>query len=131
MLDPEEKTVLVHFNERVRPVKFNGGKDDLAASVCAAFADVFEVQSTSILLQIKDEEWEGEFVDLLDQPIPHKSRIKAISILSDVRITGGSINSLSGIPLITQASGNCDNSELPFQQVQRLKIIFDIICRDI
>jgi hypothetical protein len=52
MLDPEEKTVLVHFNERVRPVKFNGGKDDLAASVCAAFADVFEVQSRSILLQV-------------------------------------------------------------------------------
>ena len=28
--------------------------------------------------QIKDEEWGGEFVDLLDQQIPHRSHIKAM-----------------------------------------------------
>jgi hypothetical protein len=28
--------------------------------------------------QIKDEEWGGEFVDLLDQQIPHRSHIRAI-----------------------------------------------------
>ena len=66
-----EKTVLVLFGERKRPVTFlSGGGNEtqsLIESVGEVFKDVLGTDSGhrgKLLLQQKSEEWEGEFVDI-------------------------------------------------------------------
>ncbi len=58
--------VLVRFGDRCRPVQFTG--DELHLKIREVN------QQEDFFLQIKDEEWGGEFVDISDeQQIPDKS----------------------------------------------------------
>ena len=67
------KKVLVRFGDRCKPVQFTGG--DLHKEIRKAFV----LNEEDFFLQIKDEEWGGEFVDLSDeQEIPDKSVLKMV-----------------------------------------------------
>ena len=64
------KHILACLGERKRPVEFqtqsdddSSGRDTLLLSIREVFADVLS-PDTEIFLQIKSEEWQGEFVDL-------------------------------------------------------------------
>ena len=69
------KTVLVGYRERKRPVTFRMSSDpeaerqSLLAGIRAAFSDVDWGEGEEVL-QIKSENWGGEFVDLLQATIP-------------------------------------------------------------
>ena len=78
-------TVLVCHKERRRPIKliYGGSHGDLEAEVRAAFSDLIDNEET-LLLQIKDETWQGLFVDIaLDQAIPDRSVIQVIVVDRD------------------------------------------------
>ena len=79
------KQVLVRVGENSRPVTIEPGDlsssdvERLKQSIYKCFDDVLKVDaSESILLQIKSEQWYGEFVDIEDPAmmIPDKSVIK-------------------------------------------------------
>ena len=67
------KEVLICFGDRKRPVKFVTSENDpdeelpsLTAAAKAAFSDILERENTQqLILQIKSERWNGEFVDVL------------------------------------------------------------------
>ena len=48
----DEKTVLVHMLERVRPVRFRGSRKDLLLAIRAAFSDVPNIFDGEIILQV-------------------------------------------------------------------------------
>ena len=73
------KTVLVSLDERNRPVTFSGTKEDLLEEIRVVFQDQL-THEDDVYLQIKDESWEGIFVDVLEQEIPDSSIIKATRI---------------------------------------------------
>ena len=50
----EVKTVIVSFDDRARPVKFTGGKDELLTAILTNFADVHQ---GPVYLQIRDDTW--------------------------------------------------------------------------
>ena len=71
------KTVLVSFLEYKREVSFSS--DELISTIKAKFKDVMR-PGMNLILQLKNEEWQGEYVDvsnILD--IPDKSILKAIN----------------------------------------------------
>jgi len=80
------KKVLVCFGERKRSVDIpddGDGKNDqehLRANALKAFQDLLQPE-TPIFLQIKDESWGGEFVDLVDgQVIEDRSVVKFMKV---------------------------------------------------
>ena len=73
------RTVLVSFNERRRPVTFQGGKAGLIEAFKAAFVDVLNPLHSKLVLQIQDHNWGGAYIDLLDQDIPDRSYVKVIA----------------------------------------------------
>ena len=48
----DEKTVLVHVLERVRPVCFRGTRKDVVAAIRSAFSDVPGMSDGEIILQV-------------------------------------------------------------------------------
>ena len=78
----EERIVLVTVGELARPVVFTDGQNDDVTEVKKAalrvFNDVLKV-GDRITLQLKNDEWDGVFVDALDGHIPNRSAIKAIA----------------------------------------------------
>ena len=99
-----EKTVLVRFCERSRPITFtSGGSDSESDSdlVLKQFLRTFDDQITKsaaqrneLFLQIKEEEWGGEFVDVSrEQVIPDRSVLKVLVEKSEKKVstTGFSI----------------------------------------
>lgn len=88
--DPEEsqtppKKVLVCFGERRREVTFSsgGGKEgdisSLLDAVAKVFADVLPAEDPThqLILQKKNEDWDGEFIDAVGE-IPDKSVVRAV-----------------------------------------------------
>ena len=79
----DNKRVLVEIGSNRRPVVFKpeSGRElvELKQAVVESFRDVLSTTDIKdLLLQIKSEEWGGEFVDVLDtDAIPDKSIIKA------------------------------------------------------
>ena len=74
------KKVLVKFEDRCRPIQFTG--DDLRVEIREAF-DLN--QQEDFFIQIKDEDWGGEFVDVSDEKnIPDKSVIKIVLLKKQV-----------------------------------------------
>ena len=54
-------------------------KRELVAAIRCSFSDVPRVANADLIIQIKDEEWGGEFVDLKeDQVIPNRSVLNVI-----------------------------------------------------
>lgn len=77
----ESKTILVCVGERKRPVVINvDEKRSFFDIASAAFADVFEEKPIKKpVIQIKSEQWKGEFVDFQDGcQIPDKSVVRII-----------------------------------------------------
>ena len=79
---------LVCFGERRKPVSVSSSAsfDDLRLEVVEAFRDVLPCTSSattqdmasSLILQVKSEEWEGTYVDL-KEVTPNKSVLKIVS----------------------------------------------------
>ena len=71
-----EKTVLVQFLKRSRPVTVHGNKKELISRIKEDFHDLVNAED-ELLLQRKDEEWGGEFVDIAEgEEVPDRSVIK-------------------------------------------------------
>ena len=79
----EEKRVLVKLGDSNRPVSFlSDGENDqdvLKEEIRKIYRDEIP-ETSSFILQIKDEEWGGEFVDISPSQteIPSKSILKVI-----------------------------------------------------
>ena len=82
----ETRNVLVCFGERKRVLAFSAcrGKrdgDGLLVAVLQGFSDIIgKPVMDNICLQIRDENWGGEFVDLLDQGVPDRSVVRLIVV---------------------------------------------------
>lgn len=84
----ESFNFLVCYGERRRPVTVSSSAsfDDLRLEVVEVFRDVLPCTSSattqdmasSLILQVKSEEWEGTYVDLKEVP-PNKSVLKVVS----------------------------------------------------
>ena len=83
--EPSRKEVLVIYGKRTRSLWFN--KDDnpevelanFEREAKATFEDVLE-QNADLVVQLKDEKWKGEFVDLsLSAFIPNESVVRVVS----------------------------------------------------
>ena len=77
------KEVLVRVGVHSRVIRFDD-KEALFSNIHAAFSDIGQVgtPNTKLLVQIKDQQWGGEFVDLQeDQNIPDRSVLNVIVIV--------------------------------------------------
>ena len=78
------KTVLVAFRDNKRPVTFisDNRETETDSLICAfkeTFADVLGDESIhEVLLQIKDEDWGGEFVDLQGDSVSDRAVVKVL-----------------------------------------------------
>ena len=80
------KTVLVYFWDRRRPVTFSSGNEETSSLICAfkeTFADALGGEKETgtpleVLLQMKDEDWGGEFVDIQGGTVPDRAVVKAL-----------------------------------------------------
>ena len=78
-----QKTVLVCLGERKREVVFTDDGEDrkpLLDAIREVFSDVMGDGSNELILQIKREEWSGEFVDLSGR-VPDRSVLKAVPVV--------------------------------------------------
>ena len=77
-----EKGVLVRYGERSRSVTFTSGSESDSDLLLKEVVKTFDDQmpkSTKLFLQIKEEEWGGEFVDVSrTQSIPDRSVLKVV-----------------------------------------------------
>ncbi len=77
------KRVLVQCGSRSRPVNFESSAEDedaefLKQEAMKVFGDVLE-NGSDYFLQLKDEEWGMEFVDVVPgRPIPNKAVLKLV-----------------------------------------------------
>ena len=82
------KSILVSLGENRRVVKFLSSsceKEAAMSAVRTTFSDIIHPEQ-DFFLQIKDDEWGGAFVDLLDdREIVDKSIVKAILKPLDMR----------------------------------------------
>ena len=83
----QKKSVLVCVGERKRTVSWTvrdgeGDLDVLVEAVKAAYNDVYSPSPDEhLVLQIKSEDWNGEFVDLSsDAAIPDRSVLKVVQV---------------------------------------------------
>ena len=98
MAGGETKQVLVRLGVHSRVVRFCS-MEDLVPSIRTSFAGVSELASTSaqLVIQLKDEEWGGEFVDLReDQEVPNRSVLK-VAIIAQVSVVTGRAKDLQPI----------------------------------
>ena len=74
------KSILVQFGEHRRPLSIPANQNVEAANlkerVRTAFMDV--IAEADFFLQLKDDEWGGEFVDLVGQEIPDHSILRVM-----------------------------------------------------
>ena len=72
----QERVALVEFGESARVVSFEGSrKRDVLPRVLDAYRDVITPDS-SVLIQVRNEEW-GEYIDVKDdQEIPDRSKLR-------------------------------------------------------
>ena len=83
--EPSRKEVLVIYGKRSRSVSFSEDDDprveltNFERKAKATFEDVLE-QNSEFIVQLKDEKWNGEFVDLGPAAfIPDKSVVRVVS----------------------------------------------------
>ena len=67
------KKVLLCFGDRKRcvtiPATWDNDVEHLHAIAIEVFEDVFPTSQAQIFLQLKDEEWGGEFIDIRDNQV--------------------------------------------------------------
>ncbi len=91
----EQKTVLVCLGEHRRAVTFtsNGRKGDAKALLEAAgrvFSDILDLQDDKqVLLQTQSHIWSGKFVDIGEDNIEDKAKIRAV--LTEACTVGSSL----------------------------------------
>lgn len=107
----EMVSLLVCYGERKRPISIRSDSNlsDLRLEVAEAFGDVLPSSSRSttqdiastLVLQIKSEEWEGTFVDLKEgDPLPaNKSVLKIVSGSMAVSLLGIQLRTVYHISL--------------------------------
>ena len=85
--EAEPRTVLVHLRQHTRPVSFLAEPNNyvnshalVKAAIVTTFGSLLQDQTHSgFSLQVKDDEWGGVFVDLLEnQDIPNRSILNII-----------------------------------------------------
>ena len=81
-----ERSVLICFGDRSRPVTFSSGSGSDKARLLSAANAVFEGITPfdgHSLVQVKSEMWQGEFVDVDDSDtIPHKAIVRVVQSVS-------------------------------------------------
>ena len=90
-----KKTVLVCLGEHRRDVCFDCDSDatnerkKLQEAVAEVFRDVLPEGASELLLQVKNESWAGEFVDLgHDSMVPNSSVLRAVCLNSQSVVVG-------------------------------------------
>ena len=88
----ESRRVLVRVGLHSRVVQLEA-ENDLERAIRQTFADLRQVaDASSLILQLKDEEWGGEFVDLKEgQVIPDHSVLNVIPQVGKVSVNLQSI----------------------------------------
>ena len=91
--EAEPRTVLVHLKQHARPVSFLVAEPNeyakthalVKAAIITTFGSLLQDQTHSgFSLQVKDDEWGGVFVDMLEnQDIPNRS---ILNILEDTQV---------------------------------------------
>lgn len=83
------KKVLVQLGSYNRVVAVDGGsrseREALISSIRETFSDKIE-DNDAVVLQMKDEEWGGAFVDYFEDRVPDKSVLRVIVEKSQVSI---------------------------------------------
>lgn len=85
-----EKEVLVRLGVHCRVVRFADDSKELYSNIHSTFSDVSQIgaSDTKLLIQIKDERWSGEFIDIKeDKNIPDHSVLNVI-VLSQAEQVG-------------------------------------------
>ncbi len=82
-MEKKEKTVLACFGERKREVTFSASDDGddlqaLLAAIKAVYHDVIKMDA-ELVVQLKNENWAGEFLDIKGSTIPDKAVIKVVN----------------------------------------------------
>ena len=78
-MDSISKQVLVQLGSHNRIVVVQGGENSEREALISAIRVTYKIAaSDSIMLQIKDEEWAGAFVDYFQDGIPDMSVFRAI-----------------------------------------------------
>lgn len=101
MADPKQVLVRVGVSNRVVSLSSD---EDLFPEIRRVFSDLPELASDSkLIVQIKDEEWGGAFVDLSDgQKIPHKSVLN-VAILAQAQ----QVSFYTYIYIVNSVTGRC------------------------
>ena len=74
----DEKVVLCCFKDHRRSVKYSGSIDNLNKAVAEKFSDLLP-QDCEVFLQLKEEFWEGQFVDInKDDNIPNHAVVRIV-----------------------------------------------------
>lgn len=80
------KEVLCVFGQRRRPLSFTASGNEYQTALSEAkktFHDVIPPSRCTFLLQMKNENWSGEFTDLGEgDSIPHRSVIRLVAEVS-------------------------------------------------
>ena len=83
--EKRQKQVLVHLEKRIREVSFQeesrDGHESLLRAVRATYSDVLQGDE-ELVLQIKREEWAGQFTDLVGE-VPDQSVLKAVILIKE------------------------------------------------
>lgn len=81
------KVVLVCIGEHKREVRFKADdvveneRKNIEQAIAVVFSDVVDVENKSLLLQVKNEGWNGEYVDLEDgNVVANGAVVKAVFI---------------------------------------------------
>ena len=84
------KTVLVHSGVHTKVVVFSGDLDSLKETISAKFS--LQVSPQWLLIQLKSEEWNGEWIDVSSSDeIGDKAVIKAV-ILEVLKFINKGVN---------------------------------------
>ena len=78
----QEKNVLVCHGKRKRPLSFKptDSKECILKKVRSKFSDCVEAAG-DLVLQIKSEEWNGEWVDVLDpKEVPNQAILQCVEV---------------------------------------------------
>ena len=75
-----EKTVLIGFLGRNRPVQYVGSLENFASATKVAFRDVLGGSDPVLFFQLRNEDWGGLFIHVTDPhgDIPDRSVLKAV-----------------------------------------------------
>ena len=83
----EKRRVLVRLSVHSRVVTFQGGLEEFLSSVRSEFSDVSQVHTSKFVVQVKDRDWGGEFIDLKeDQSIENGCMLKVLLLPQEQQV---------------------------------------------